>query len=75
MVTPNNRWLRVRDIAALLSLSERFVYGAIEAGDLPAVRLGRAVRVPRDAFEQWLMDKEAEAKEYRNAYGRRATTV
>jgi excisionase family DNA binding protein len=73
-MTADSRWLRVKDIASMLSLSERFVYSAIEGGDLPAVRWGRAVRVPRQAFEQWLRDKEAQAKEDSNDYGSKART-
>jgi excisionase family DNA binding protein len=75
VIDQNSRWFRVRDVASKLSLSERFVYGAIESGDLPAVRLGRAVRIPRDAFEKWLADKEAQAKEDSNDYGSKARTI
>lgn len=71
-----SRWLRVRDVAAMLSVSERFVYAAIERRDLPAVRWGRAVRIPRDAFEQWLADKEAQAKDKNsNDYGSKARAI
>jgi predicted DNA-binding transcriptional regulator AlpA len=44
----------------------------IEAGELPGVKLGRAVRIPLEALEQWIADKEAEAEESRSAYGSKA---
>jgi excisionase family DNA binding protein len=43
--------LTVRQAADLLQLSAPFVYGLINRGQLPAVRLGRAVRVPKQALE------------------------
>jgi excisionase family DNA binding protein len=43
--------LTVRQAADLLQLSAPFVYGLISKGQLPAVRLGRAVRVPKQALE------------------------
>lgn len=37
------------DAAFLLSLAPRTVYALVEAGKLPCVRIGRAVRIPRKA--------------------------
>lgn len=56
----------------MLSITRREVYYMIEAGELPGVKLGRAVRIPLDALEQWIADKEAEAGESRSAYGSKA---
>lgn len=34
---------------------------AIRHGEIPSTRIGRSRRVPRQAFEQWLRDINAEA--------------
>ena len=44
--------LRASQVAVLLGLSRSEVYRLIERGDIPAVRFGRSVRVPRKWVEQ-----------------------
>lgn len=52
---PQDRLLvRPEDAARMLSLGRGTVYGMIASGELPAVRLGRAVRVPMDALRRWI---------------------
>jgi len=46
--------LRASDVAPLLGVTTRRVYQLIRAGRLPGLRTGRAVRIPRRAWEQWL---------------------
>lgn len=46
--------LRPREIARRLDVSERTVYRLIERGQLRAIRVGRVVRIPVDAFEEFL---------------------
>lgn len=48
---------RVAEVAALLGLSRSEVYRLIERGEIPAVRFGRSVRVPR----QWVESRAAVA--------------
>ncbi len=45
---------RVEEVAAVLRCSKWSVYIMIEAGELKAVRLGRAIRVTRHALEEFL---------------------
>jgi len=68
----NRRWVSVADVAEMLSITRREIYYMIEAGDLPGVKIGRAVRIPCEALERWIADKEAEAQESRSAYGSKA---
>jgi putative molybdopterin biosynthesis protein len=42
---------RPAEVAPLLKISERHVYELIKRGDLPSVRLGRRVVVPKAALE------------------------
>ena len=54
--------LRVSDIAARLRLTSGRVYQLIQAGDVPAVRVGGAIRVPSGAFQEWLRAQDVRAR-------------
>ena len=54
-------FLTVGEISQRLGLSERRVYQLIEKRLLPAIRLGRSVRVPLAAWEAWLAVQEKRA--------------
>lgn len=51
--------LRPREAAAALGISERLLWTMTKAGDVPCVRLGRAVIYPVAKLEQWLQEKTA----------------
>lgn len=46
--------LTVREAADLLAVSEKTVYRLARSGQLPHVRLGASVRVPRAALLRWV---------------------
>jgi excisionase family DNA binding protein len=46
--------LRVEEAARILALGRSKTYELIARGELPSVRIGRAVRVPRNALQEWL---------------------
>lgn len=48
------RGLKVAEVADRLSCSESTVYGLVERGTLPAVRLGSAIRVLESALNDWI---------------------
>lgn len=48
-VAPHKRYLTVKETAFVLGVSIKTVYRAIDAGELPARRIRRALRVPRYA--------------------------
>ena len=52
--------LRAEEAAKLLSLGRSTVFQMLAAGELPAVRVGRAVRVPRAALERWVREQTEE---------------
>jgi excisionase family DNA binding protein len=37
------------------------IYRMIQTGELPTVRIGRSVRIPRTALDEWLRQRLAEA--------------
>ena len=54
-------YLKPSDIARRLSVHRSYVYGLINDGTLPHIRIGKAVRVPAAAFEAFVRAREAEA--------------
>lgn len=46
--------LTVAEAAAALHLGRNTVYDLIRHGDLPSIRIGRAIRVPQAALQEWI---------------------
>ncbi len=46
--------LTVVEVAKILRIGRISAYQAIERGDLPSIRIGRRILIPRTAFEQLL---------------------
>lgn len=46
----------VSEAQAITGLGRTFLYGAMQRGELPYVKIGSARRIPRRALEQWLAD-------------------
>jgi excisionase family DNA binding protein len=49
-----DEFLTVADVAALLKLNQMTVRNWIDAGDLPALRVGRRIRIRRTEFEEFV---------------------
>ena len=49
-----NDYLRVKEVAAMLAVSEQTVRKLVKTGALQSVRIGtRGVRIPRESVEQF----------------------
>jgi len=46
--------LNVNEVASLLGCGRTYVYGMIQRGELPIMKLGRLTRVPRFAVEDYV---------------------
>jgi excisionase family DNA binding protein len=46
--------LRAVDVQRLLNVSRSVAYQLMANGQLPTVKIGRSVRVPREGLEEWL---------------------
>lgn len=46
--------VRPSEAAVLLSASRSLVYRMLKAGELPSIRLGSEIRIPRAALEDWI---------------------
>jgi excisionase family DNA binding protein len=53
----HTRFLTVAEVAAVLRVSTMTVYRLINAGQLPAVRIGRSFRLREDDLERYLADR------------------
>lgn len=53
--TTARRTLSVSEAAEMLGVSVRTGYRMVDAGEIPAVRIGRSLRVPADWVDQVLV--------------------
>lgn len=49
-------------VAELLGISRSKVFALLSTGELPVVRLGRVVRVPRSELEDWVQARTAPSR-------------
>jgi len=50
------RFMTVAEVATLMRVSKMTVYRLVHNNELPAVRVGRSFRVPRQAVHDYLSD-------------------
>ena len=65
-----NEILTVSEVAEYLRINPQTVYRKAKAGELPAVRIGRAIRFRRTELEVWLQGKALAAGPVSPARGR-----
>jgi excisionase family DNA binding protein len=53
--------LKAEDVARLLGIGRTKVYEMMASGELPVVRIGTAVRVPRQRLLDWIEENTQEA--------------
>ena len=53
--------LKPADVAPALGVTLRRIYQLIAKRELPAIRVGGAVRIPRAAWEEWLRNRSEAA--------------
>ncbi|MFC4912915.1 helix-turn-helix domain-containing protein [Actinomadura gamaensis] len=51
---PDVRWFTVAEAAALMKVDKATVLRLIHSGELPAIRVGRAMRIPEQAIRDYL---------------------
>ena len=49
--------LKPMEVAELLGLSRSKVFEMLAAEELPVVRIGRMVRIPRQELDEWIRDR------------------
>ncbi len=58
-ITSPERLYDVPEVATIVNLHPDFIYKLIRRGDLPAVRVGRAVRVRESTLASWIASRES----------------
>ena len=53
----HSQLLKVEEVASRLGLSRSFVYRLIAEGNLPAIRLGKVIRVKVSELETWIGER------------------
>ena len=51
---PERKTLRVEEAAAMLGLSRNGAYAAVARGEIPTIRIGRKLLVPKPALDRML---------------------
>ncbi len=59
--------MKVEEAAKLLGISRAAAYRAVRAGHIPAVHIGRTIRVPRAPVERMLSGEPAAMKDVKQA--------
>jgi excisionase family DNA binding protein len=52
--TKHSEWLSLKNVQQLLGIGRTKAYELITTGELPAVRIGRCIRVSRRELDAWL---------------------
>jgi excisionase family DNA binding protein len=60
--------LKAPEVAKLLGLGRSKVFAMVAAGELPVIRIGRSVRIPRQALERWIRDETTEVGQHGNTF-------
>jgi excisionase family DNA binding protein len=55
------RFVTVTEVASLMRVSKMTVYRLIKQGDLPAVRIGRGIRIREEDVHRYLDSRYTEA--------------
>lgn len=49
----------VEEVAKLLGIARNNAYERVRAGDIPSIRMGKRLLVPRERFHTWLNGTES----------------
>ena len=53
----SSKLLKVPEAQEVTGFGRTTMYGLIASGELPVLRVGRAVRIPADALERWIQER------------------
>ena len=53
--------LSVREAATAMGICEKTLWTLTQAGEIPVVRIGRAVRYPVDGLREWIQKKSEDS--------------
>jgi excisionase family DNA binding protein len=50
-------WLTLREVQEILGIGKTKAYELVATGEIPAVRIGRSIRINRQELERWLEEQ------------------
>ena len=53
--------LKPSEVTQVLGIGRSLVYELIASGDMPSIRIGRCIRIPSEALEKWIKDRQEQA--------------
>ncbi len=56
--SPQRLLLRIPEVAETLGIGRTKIYEMIATGELPTIRVGRAVRISVAALQKWIEERE-----------------
>jgi excisionase family DNA binding protein len=56
-ITKQSEWLSLNDVQQLLGIGRTKAYELVSTGELPAVRIGRSIRVNKGELDMWLQNR------------------
>ncbi len=56
----HNMTMSVEEAALCLGISRNSAYEAVRRGEIPAIRIGHRIRIPRRRFMSWLLGQDDE---------------
>lgn len=72
--TPEPLLLRVGEAAVLLGVSRSKLYELLHSGEVPSIRVGSSLRVPRRHLLSWIEEKTADSGAVEPAVRKEART-
>lgn len=54
--------LSVTEAAELLGVGRNHLYDMVADGQIPHIRLGRLIKIPRSSLESWLLEQAARSR-------------
>jgi len=52
----NKEYITVNELTEWLGIGKTKAYDLVQRGELPSVRIGRAIRIPTQGVREWLND-------------------
>lgn len=59
----NDGFFTADDVAPMLAMKRFSVYELVRQKQIPAIRLGRRIRIPKAAFKRWMEERQLEGDE------------
>ncbi len=60
-IAPHRLLLRIPEVAETLGIGRTKIYEMIATGELPTVRVGRAVRISVSTLQKWVEEREQQS--------------